>query len=133
MEEVSRWDRRSIDQEGADIFLCNAFSYWQGQTIANSTGSFFDDVMQAFGHVQDIAGSLTTGPELWVGEVAELNVLGGEGRLEMLSDVGWPTTRSTYQNAVPRTSNAQTFWQKGICGILDWGVNVFSFEAFDEP
>ncbi|KAF8846932.1 family 17 glycosyl hydrolase [Acephala macrosclerotiorum] len=72
------------------------------KTIANSTGSFFDDVMQAFGHVQDIAGSLTTGPELWV---------------------GWPTTRSTYQNAVPRTSNAQTFWQKGICGILDWGVN----------
>ncbi|CZR63549.1 probable BGL2 Endo-beta-1,3-glucanase of the cell wall [Phialocephala subalpina] len=100
---------------GADILLCNAFSYWQGQTIVNSTGSFFDDVMQAFGHVQDVAGSLTSGPELWVGEV------------------GWPTAGSTYQNAVPGTSNAQTFWQKGICGILDWGVNVFSFEAFDEP
>ncbi|KAE8446512.1 hypothetical protein EG329_011975 [Mollisiaceae sp. DMI_Dod_QoI] len=100
---------------GADILLCNAFSYWQGQTIANSTGSFFDDVMQAFGRIQSVAGSTTSGPELWVGEV------------------GWPTAGDAYQNAVPGTSNAQTFWQKGICGILDWGVNVFSFEAFDEP
>jgi glucan 1,3-beta-glucosidase len=53
---------------GADILLCNAFSYWQGQTIANSSGSFFDDIMQAFGHIQAVAGSTTTGPELWVGE-----------------------------------------------------------------
>jgi glucan 1,3-beta-glucosidase len=53
---------------GADILLCNAFSYWQGQTLANSSGSFFDDIMQAFGHIQNVAGSATSGPELWVGE-----------------------------------------------------------------
>lgn len=53
---------------GADILLCNAFSYWQGQTIANSSGSFFDDVMQAFGHIQSVAGSVDNAPELWVGE-----------------------------------------------------------------
>ena len=53
---------------GADILLCNAFSYWQGQTIDNSTESFFDDIMQAFGHIQSVAGSAKDGPELWVGE-----------------------------------------------------------------
>ena len=46
---------------------------------------------------------------------------------------GWPTAGSVYQQAVPGTSNAATFWSNSICGILDWGVNVFSFEAFDEP
>ncbi|KAH6665098.1 putative glucan 1,3-beta-glucosidase [Halenospora varia] len=100
---------------GADILLCNAFSYWQGQTLTNSTASFFDDIMQAFGHIQAVAGSTTTGPELWVGET------------------GWPTGGSNYQNAVPGVANAQAYWQQAICGILDWGVNVFSFEAFDEP
>jgi glucan 1,3-beta-glucosidase len=29
--------------------------------------------------------------------------------------------------------NAQTFWSQGICGMLDWGFNLFFFEAFDEP
>jgi Glycosyl hydrolases family 17 len=31
------------------------------------------------------------------------------------------------------TQNAYTFYQSGICGMLDWGVDVFYFEAFDEP
>jgi glucan 1,3-beta-glucosidase len=100
---------------GVDILLCNAFSYWQGQTFSNSTASFFDDIMQAFGHIQDVAGSADNTPELWVGET------------------GWPTGGSTYQNAVPGVSAAQTFWSNAVCGILDWGVNVFFFEAFDEP
>jgi glucan 1,3-beta-glucosidase len=51
--------------------LCNAFSYWQGQTSANATASFFDDVMQAFGHIQSVAGSTSKGPELWVGETGK--------------------------------------------------------------
>ncbi|KAF4633563.1 hypothetical protein G7Y89_g4546 [Cudoniella acicularis] len=102
---------------GADILLCNAFSYWQGQTLANSTASFFDDIMQAFGHIQDVAGSTSTGPELWVGE----------------TETRMANRRSNYQSATPGVSNAQTYWQTAICGILDWGVNVFSFEAFDEP
>jgi len=100
---------------GADILLCNAFSYWQGQTIANATADFFDDIMQAFGHIQAVAGSASSGPELWVGET------------------GWPTAGSTYQAAVPGVASAQTFWSQAVCGMLDWGVNVFSFEAFDEP
>jgi len=105
----------AVIKGGADILLCNAFSYWQGQELSNATHSFFDDIMQAFGHIQDVAGSASDGPELWVGET------------------GWPTAGSTYQSAVPGTSSAQTYWQQAICGIMDWGVNVFSFEAFDEP
>ncbi|RAL64973.1 hypothetical protein DID88_001563 [Monilinia fructigena] len=100
---------------GVDILLCNGFSYWQGQELKNATHSFFDDVMQAFVHIQDVTGSASKGPELWVGET------------------GWPTAGSTYQSAVPGISSAQTFWKEAICGILDWGVSVFSFEAFDEP
>jgi len=99
---------------GADILLTNAFSYWQGQTLANSTGSFFDDIMQAFAHIQQTAGGADKAPELWVGET------------------GWPTEGDNYQQATPGLSSAKTFWQKGVCGILDWGVNVFFFEAFDE-
>lgn len=56
---------------GADILLCNAFSYWQGQTIGNATKSFFDDIMQAFGHIQATAGSIDKAPELWVGETGK--------------------------------------------------------------
>ena len=51
--------------------LCNGFSYWQGQTIDNATKSVFDDMMQAFGHIQSISGSLDK-PELWVGETGAL-------------------------------------------------------------
>ncbi|QSZ37323.1 hypothetical protein DSL72_009421 [Monilinia vaccinii-corymbosi] len=104
-----------VIKSGVDILLCNAFSYWQGQELKNATRGFFDDIMQAFGHIQDVAGSGSDGPELWVGET------------------GWPTAGSTYQAAVPGISAAQTYWKEAICGIMDWGVNVFSFEAFDEP
>ena len=103
-----------IGSGGADILLTNAFSYWQGQELSNSIGSFFDDIMQAFGHIQTVAGSADKTPELWVVET------------------GWPAG-SNYQSAVPGVSAAETFWQKAVCGILDWGVNVFFFETFDKP
>ncbi len=38
--------------------------------MSNATGSFFDDIMQAFGRIQSISGS-TDKPELWVGETGE--------------------------------------------------------------
>lgn len=40
---------------------------------------------------------------------------------------------SDYQAAKAGTSNANEFWHNGVCGLLDWGVDVFYFEAFDEP
>jgi len=51
----------------ADILLCNAFSYWQGQEIGNATYSFFDDIHRAFEHIQKVSGT-SDKPELWVGE-----------------------------------------------------------------
>lgn len=98
----------------ADIILTNAFSYWQGQDINNATSMFFDSVMQAFGHIQAVSGSASK-PELWVGET------------------GWPSKGTKYQNAVPNVANAARFFKEGVCGMVDWGFNVFSFEAFDEP
>ncbi|KAJ2906552.1 glycoside hydrolase family 17 protein [Zalerion maritima] len=98
----------------ADILLANAFSYWQGQKISNATGSFYDDVYQAFGVIQEKSGS-TDGIELWVGET------------------GWPTDGDDYQNAEPSVANAEQFYHEAICGMTTWGFNVFVFEAFDEP
>lgn len=99
---------------GADILLINAFAYWQGQEIGNATATFFDDIQQATARVQQIKGSIN-GVEIMVGET------------------GWPTDGGTYGSAVPTTQNAETFWKRGICGMRAWGVDVFAFEAFDEP
>jgi glucan 1,3-beta-glucosidase len=46
---------------------------------------------------------------------------------------GWPTAGTKYQNAVPGVDSATTFFSNGVCGIVDWGFNIFFFEAFDEP
>lgn len=96
----------------SDVFYANAFSYWQGQTQANSTFSFFDDIMQALQTVQTIKGS--TDLDFWVGET------------------GWPTEGSNYGSSYPSVDNAETFWKEGVCAMRGWGVNTFVFEAFDE-
>lgn len=99
----------------AQASLVNAFAYWQAQEIGNATATYFDDMMQAFQRIQSISGSTTT-PELWNGET------------------GWPTDGgSNYGAAIASTDNAVTYWKSAVCGILNWGVNVFYFEAFDEP
>ncbi|KAI1408580.1 glycoside hydrolase family 17 protein [Hypoxylon sp. FL1857] len=104
----------AIVQSGAaDILLTNAFSYWQGQVLSNATGSFYDDIFQAFGHIQEKSGS-TDKIELWVGET------------------GWPTGGDKYQNAQPGKQQASVFYSQAVCGMVDWGFNVFFFEAFDE-
>ncbi|KAK1641377.1 family 17 glycosyl hydrolase [Colletotrichum phormii] len=100
--------------KNADILLTNAFSYWQGQTRDNATACFFDSIMQAFGRIQSVSGSLNK-PELWVGET------------------GWPSEGANYQQAIPGQDNAQAFYDSGVCGMVNWGFNVFFFEAFDEP
>ena len=48
--------------------MVNAFAFWQGQALNNATKTYFDDVMQAFGHIQSIAGGVNKAPELWNGE-----------------------------------------------------------------
>jgi glucan 1,3-beta-glucosidase len=100
---------------GVDLLMANAFAYWQGKNVGSGAEfTYFDDIQQALGHIQEISGSLD-GIEFWNGET------------------GWPTTGGTdYGAAVASTQNAATFYSQGVCGMLDWGVNVFYFEAFDE-
>ncbi|KAL9130601.1 MAG: hypothetical protein Q9217_001261 [Psora testacea] len=106
---------------GVDLLLINAFGYWQSQDISNASATYIDDLQQAYGHIQSVAGS-TTSIELWNGET------------------GWPTDGgSDYHDpkysttAVAGTKNAQTFYKEGVCGALKWDFNVFYFEAFNEP
>ena len=47
--------------------LVNAFGYWQSQDINNASSTYLDDLQQAYGHIQSVAGS-TTSIELWNGE-----------------------------------------------------------------
>lgn len=100
---------------GVDIIMVNAFSYWQGQTDANASATFFDDIAQAYGHIQELSKDREVPIELWVGET------------------GWPTKGNKYGNALPGLKSAQNFWSKAICGAQKWGINVFYFSAFDEP
>lgn len=100
---------------GVDILLANGFSYWQASPADNASHVFFDDMMQALGHIQEVAGSLDA-IEFWSGES------------------GWPTDGgSNYGAAIASTATAAEFYQQGFCGLLDWGVSAFYFEAFDEP
>ncbi|KAK3114305.1 glycoside hydrolase 3 protein [Teratosphaeriaceae sp. CCFEE 6253] len=101
---------------GVNLLLANAFSYWQGKEVgAGATYTYFDDLQQALGHIQSVSGSLDK-IEFWNGET------------------GWPTDGGTnYGPATASTDLASEFYSQAVCGMLDWGVNVFYFEAFDEP
>jgi len=102
---------------GVTYFLANAFAYWQGTEINNSTGTYFDDIAQAIERIQKIAG-----PD----KAKKITIINGE--------TGWPTDGgSNYGAAAAGTNNAAEFYKKGVCGMLEWGVSVFYFEAFDEP
>lgn len=98
--------------EACDIVLANAFSYWQGQTQANASYSFFDDIMQALQTVQTVKGS--TDIQFWIGET------------------GWPTDGANFEVSVPSTENAAHYWQHAVCAIRGWGINTLVFEAYDE-
>ncbi|KAF2189755.1 glycoside hydrolase family 17 protein [Zopfia rhizophila CBS 207.26] len=99
-----------------DIILINAFAFWQGAGQDNATHVYLDDMFQAVGHIETIAGGPDKTPEIWNGET------------------GWPTADGTdYGDAKGGLENAEEFWKNGFCALLDWGFNAFYFEAFDEP
>lgn len=105
----------ALVRSGVDILFINAFSYWQGKTIEDAPYTFFDDIKQAFERIQETAGSVDS-IQLAVGET------------------GWPTDGGhTYGDAVASTENAKKYFHTAICPMLSWGVDVFVFEAFDEP
>jgi len=101
---------------GVKLFMANAFAYWQGDNVGSgAVETYFDDIQQALGHIQDVTGSLE-GFEFWNGET------------------GWPTDGGDdYGAAKAGTKNAEKYYHEAVCGALDWGVNTFFFEAFDEP
>ncbi|KAF2771796.1 putative glucan 1,3-beta-glucosidase [Teratosphaeria nubilosa] len=106
----------AVIKGGVDILLANAFSYWQGKQVGDgAVYTYFDDVQQALARIQKISGSIDK-IEYWNGEV------------------GWPTDGgSNYGPATASTKLAATFYNQGVCGLLKWGINVFYFEALDEP
>lgn len=46
---------------------------------------------------------------------------------------GWLTDGSNYDDAEPGVENAEIFFKVAVCAMLKWGVDVYVFEAFDEP
>lgn len=100
---------------GVELILANAFSYWQATPINNATWNFFEDIFGALQQIQRVAPGNKL-PQFWVGET------------------GWPTDGgSNYGAAIASTQNAASFFSQGVCGMLDWNVNVFYFEWADEP
>lgn len=96
----------------SNIVLSNAFPYWQGQTQANASYSFFDDTMRALQAVQALKDESDF--EFWVGET------------------GWPTSGPKYGVSEPSVENAAAYWQNAVCAIRAWGINTLVFEAYDE-
>lgn len=46
--------------------------------------------------------------------------------------ISW-TGGSNYGAATAGTAEAYYFWKQGVCTALNWNINVFYFQAFDEP
>ncbi|ODQ52251.1 glycoside hydrolase [Saitoella complicata NRRL Y-17804] len=97
--------------EAVDLILTNAFPYWQSIGIDSAGSSFFNSISSALASIQ----SVNANAKFYVGET------------------GWPTEGTTLGSAVPSVDNAQQFWKEGVCAMREWGVDVFVFEAFDEP
>ncbi|KAK1150106.1 glycoside hydrolase 3 protein [Aspergillus melleus] len=103
-----------ISSPKINYFLANGFAYWQGQEIGNATNTYFDDMSQAKKRVESRA--------------AGRKIRFGNG------ETGWPTDGGTdYEAAIAKTEYAAKYWKDAVCGVLTWGVDVFYFEAFDEP
>lgn len=92
--------------------MVNAFAYWQGQQVSNATVTYLDDLQQAFGHIQELAGSVDA-VEIWNGES------------------GWPTDGE--HESVPDsggTTDAQPRWYRlRICQSRHRERSNFLFES----
>jgi len=50
------------------------------------------------------------------------------------AETGWPGDGgSSAGAAIAGTQNEAQYWKSAVCALLDWGVDLFWFEAFDEP
>ncbi|KAK5091080.1 glycoside hydrolase 3 protein [Lithohypha guttulata] len=114
----SSWNNGSMDaviRGPIDLALANGFPYWQYQDISNATKTYFEAMAQALAHIQEVSGSLD-----------RIHFMNGE--------TGWPGDGGTDAGAaLAGTDNAKIYWDSAVCALLDWNVDVFWFEAFDEP
>jgi glucan 1,3-beta-glucosidase len=55
-----------VIKSNPDLLLVNAFGFWQGQDISNATHQYFDDLMQAYRHIETVSGGHNI--EVWNGE-----------------------------------------------------------------
>lgn len=52
----------------------------------------------------------------------------------MSTETGWPGDGGSDAGAAKAgTQNEADYWQSAVCGLLNWGIDLFWFEAFDEP
>ncbi|KAI5302971.1 glycoside hydrolase 3 protein [Ascosphaera pollenicola] len=99
-------------QGGVKYLLVNGFAFWQNVAIDNAEKTYLDDMSQAMQHIQNIA------PDAYIAT----------------GETGWPSDGgSSYGQSIAGTENAKKFHDQGVCAALAWGLDVFYFEAFDEP
>ncbi|KZZ97787.1 glycosyl hydrolase family 17 [Ascosphaera apis ARSEF 7405] len=99
-------------QGGVKYFLVNGFAFWQSVAIDGAEKTYLDDMSQAMEHIQKFV------PDAYIAT----------------GETGWPSDGgSSYGKSIAGTANAKKFHDKGVCAALAWGLDVFYFEAFDEP
>ncbi|EFE43338.1 GPI-anchored cell wall beta-1,3-endoglucanase EglC [Trichophyton verrucosum HKI 0517] len=105
----------ALIEGGVKYLLVNAFAFWQGKAIEQAPKTLFDDLVGAAKRIADKAPK-------------------GSSPYVAIGETGWPTDGGTdYGAAKAGTKNAEKFYKEGVCAMLAWGVDVFYFEAFDEP
>ena len=88
---------------------------------------------QALGRVQEVSKSLDKLHFINGGKLASVSSSSCI-QLTLVAETGWPGTGGTNAGAaIAGDDNMKTYWQSAMCGLLDWGVDIFWFEAFDEP
>jgi glucan 1,3-beta-glucosidase len=130
------WANGSMDGiigSGIKLILANGFPYWQYQDINNATKTFFYTMAEALEHIQEVSGSLDD-IHFMNGGTYMIFLEGRHNMLIHLSETGWPGTGGDDAGAAKAgDDNMETYWHDTVCGALTWGIDVFWFEAFDEP
>lgn len=95
----------------------------------------------ALGRIQSVSGNIDKPHFMSGGKFSLIGVVsfctadcGTRILLIMALETGWPGDGGTdYGAAKAGTTNEKTYWKSAVCGMLKWGVDLFWFEAFDEP
>ena len=106
-DTAESWLKKPALLQASDIVLANLYPYWAGKDAARSI-AWLDS---AYTQIQRAAGE----KEVW------------------LSEIGWPDSGNTIQEAVPSPANAAAFFLNFVSWAQAKNVNYFYFEAFDEP